>query len=105
MTKHIKVDDEVVVLSGEYKGVKGKVLRKIKDKVVVQGVNVRKKHVKPSESHPQGGLIELERPIRGCKVAIVAEGERVKLKKKIDENGKKTLYYVKEGKEVVHRTL
>ena len=59
---HIKVGDQVKVLSGESRGSEGKVLRidRIKNRVVVEGVNIVKKHVKPNAANPQGGIEEKE---------------------------------------------
>lgn len=65
MALHIKKNDTVKVIAGEYKGSTGRVLRVIPDKrkVVVQGVNIAKKHVRPSRRNPQGGRINVEQPI------------------------------------------
>lgn len=61
----IKKNDVVVVISGADKGRRGRVLRMIRDKarVVVEGVNVRKKTMRRSQAHPQGGINELPCPI------------------------------------------
>ncbi|QAR31462.1 50S ribosomal protein L24 [Ornithobacterium rhinotracheale] len=69
----IKKGDQVVVLSGSDKGKKGEVLQvKPKDnKAIVQGVNVIKKHTKPSAQNPQGGILEIEAPIQISNLAIV----------------------------------
>ncbi len=69
----IKTGDEVVVLAGKDKGQKGKVLKIItdKDRVLVEGVNIIKKHVKPSAENPQGGIVEKEAPIHISNVALV----------------------------------
>ena len=69
----IKSGDEVVVLAGKDKGQKGKVLKIItdKDRVLVEGVNIIKKHVKPSAENPQGGIVEKEAPIHISNVALV----------------------------------
>ncbi len=69
----IKSGDHVVVIAGKDKGVKGKVLKIIKDKdrVLVESVNVIKKHVKPSAENPQGGITEKEAPIHISNVALV----------------------------------
>jgi len=65
MTIHIKKDDMVQVITGDYRGTTGKVLRVITgdNKVVVQGVNLAKKHVRPSRRNPSGGRISIEQPI------------------------------------------
>ena len=65
MALHIKKGDMVEIIAGDHKGATGRVLRVIpeKDKVVVQGHNIVKKHVKPSRRNPQGGRINVEQPI------------------------------------------
>ncbi|ADL42159.1 ribosomal protein L24 [Caldicellulosiruptor acetigenus I77R1B] len=70
---HVKKGDTVVVISGKYKGKQGKVLTVLpKDKkVVVEGVNIVKKHVRPNPKMPQGGIITQEAPIWACKVMLV----------------------------------
>lgn len=68
----IKKNDEVVVISGKYKGVKGKVLESmpIESRIVVAGVNRRKWHIKPTQDKP-GEIIDREAPIHVSNVAIV----------------------------------
>lgn len=68
----IKKGDEVVVISGKYKGVKGKVLeaRPVESRVVVEGVNRRKWHIKPTQEQP-GHIIDREAPIHVSNVALV----------------------------------
>ena len=65
MALHIKKGDMVEIIAGDHKGATGRVLRVIpeKNKVVVQGHNIAKKHVRPSRKNPQGGRINVERPI------------------------------------------
>ncbi|UCF00483.1 MAG: 50S ribosomal protein L24 [Planctomycetota bacterium] len=62
---HIKKGDMVEIIAGDHKGATGRVLRVIpqENKVVVQGHNVAKKHVRPSRRNPQGGRIDVEQPI------------------------------------------
>lgn len=62
---HIKKNDYVVVISGNHKGEKGRVKQVFlkSNRVIISGINIRKKHVKPSQEHPQGGRIDLEAPI------------------------------------------
>lgn len=73
----IKENDEVQVISGNYKGVRGTVIRVIpgKDRVVVSGVNLVKKHQKPRPSggrtQAQGGIIEFEAPIHVSNVMLI----------------------------------
>ncbi|ACD91242.1 ribosomal protein L24 [Chlorobium limicola DSM 245] len=67
---HVKKNDSVVVISGNDKGKAGKVLRVYpqKGRVIIEGVNIRKRHMKPTQSHPQGSIIEREFPIHASNV-------------------------------------
>ena len=69
----VRTDDKVVVLSGRDKGKEGKVLAAMpkEDKVIVEGVSVASKHVKPKKQGEQGGIIKLETPIYASKVMVV----------------------------------
>ena len=62
---HVKVNDQVVVISGEHKNRSGKVLQVLpkKQQVLIEGVRMIKKHAKKSQDRPDGGIIELEGPI------------------------------------------
>ncbi len=62
---HVKKGDTVLVLAGADKGKTGRVLRVIpdKDKVVVEGVNMIKRHTRPTQRNPKGGIVEKEAPI------------------------------------------
>jgi large subunit ribosomal protein L24 len=68
----IKKGDNVVVLSGQYKGVKGKVLKAFPktEQVIVEKVNFIKKHTRPTQQNPQGGIIEREGPIHVSNVKL-----------------------------------
>lgn len=68
----IKKGDVVVVISGEDKGVKGRVLRAFPktQRVIVEKVNFIKKHVRPTQQNPQGGIIEREAPIHVSNVKL-----------------------------------
>jgi large subunit ribosomal protein L24 len=63
-------NDTVKIINGKYKGKTGKVLMVIpaKDKIIVEGVNIVKRHTKPSQKNQQGGIIEKEAPIHVAKV-------------------------------------
>ncbi|OHB47609.1 MAG: 50S ribosomal protein L24 [Planctomycetes bacterium GWF2_41_51] len=65
MAKHIKKGDMVEVIAGAGKGTTGRVMKVMptKDRVVVEGINRRFKHVKPSRKYPQGGRIQIEEPV------------------------------------------
>ncbi len=70
---NIRKDDTVLVLSGKYRGKKGKVLRAIpaRGRVVVSGVNMQKRHMKPTKEMQQGGIVETEGPIHRSAVMLV----------------------------------
>ena len=73
----IKKGDEVIVISGKYKGVKGKVLmaRPSESRVVVEGVNRHKWHVKPTQDQP-GHIVDREAPIHVSNVALVKQKKK-----------------------------
>ena len=73
MARHVRKDDEVIVTAGKDKGRIGKVIRVLtgEDRVVVDGINVRRKHVKPTQSNPQGGVVSLPMPIHISNVSPV----------------------------------
>ena len=72
---HVKKDDLVIVISGNSKGVKGKVVETSpkEGKVIVEGANIVKKHVKPRNQQEQGGIVETEGAIYASKVQIFCE--------------------------------
>ena len=74
----IKNGDKVIVIAGKEKGKEGVVIETIpnKDQVIIEGVNVRKKHVKPSQTNQEGGIIEEEGPIHASNV-LIKEGNVV----------------------------
>ena len=93
MRLHIKKGDTVEIIAGDHKGATGRVLRVIpeKNKVVVQGHNIAKKHVRPSRKNPQGGRVSVEQPIHISNVLPVnpksSRGSRVHYQ--IDKDGSK----------------
>ena len=100
----LKKGDTVMVRSGKYKGKTGKItaVHPSLNKVTVEGINVVKRAMKPSRSRPQGGIVELTKPIWVSKVGIVdAAGKKVsKIGYKLDKNGTKTRIYKTSGKEI-----
>jgi len=69
----IKKSDNVMVISGNSKGKTGKVLKVFPkdERVIVEGINLRKRHSKPSQNNPQGGILEKESPINVSNVMII----------------------------------
>lgn len=90
---HVKTNDTVVVLSGKDKGKKGKVLQVSpkEGKVIVEGLNVATKHVKPRRQGEQGGIVEAEAAMYACKVQLVCPkcGKATRIAHKILEDGSK----------------
>ena len=76
----IKVNDNVLVLAGKDKGKTGKVLKTLKNesKVVVEGVNISKRHTKPRTNNEKGGIFEIEMPIHVSNVKKVDEVKETK---------------------------
>ena len=92
----IKVNDNVLILTGKDKGKTGKVLKTLKkdDKVVVEGINIAKRHVKPRGNSDQGGIFDIEMPIHVSNVKKIEEVKKTAKKEKVEakktETTKKT---------------
>jgi large subunit ribosomal protein L24 len=97
---HIKKDDTVKVISGESRGEEGKVLEvyPAKNKALVEGVNIVKRHTKPNATHPNGGIVEQEAPIHLSNLMLVdpKTGEATRIGRR-EENGKLVRYSKKSG--------
>ena len=87
----IKVGDNVRVITGSNKGKEGKVLQVLKNenKVVIDGVNVVKKHVKPNRQNESGGILEVEAPIHASNVKLIDKKAEKKETKKAEKTAKK----------------
>lgn len=100
----LKRGDNVQVMAGAEKGKRGKILTvdRTANRVVVQGVNLRYKHVKRSQENPQGGRIQVECPIHFSNVMLVDEStdKPTRFKAGSDKDGKKVRVSVKTGKPV-----
>lgn len=105
-TKKVRKGDKVLVLSGNNRGQTGTVLTCKGDKVVIQGLNVRKKHLKRTQDAPKGRIVEIERPIHISNVKVCVEGDTAaKLKVRQDGQGQRQLVYSKGDQEVVYRSV
>lgn len=100
----LKKGDNVIIRTGKYKGQTGKIVatHPSENKVTVEGVNIVKKHIKPNRANPQGGIVEITKPIWVSKVAIVdpATKKASRIGYKLDEKNGKTRVYKASGKEV-----
>jgi large subunit ribosomal protein L24 len=87
----LKKGDPVVVLSGKDKGKEGTVLRVLpkEGKVIVEGVNIAKKHQRPVRATMQAGIIDKDMPIDASNVAYVHKGKPTRLGYRFDDDGKK----------------
>ena len=100
----IRKGDRVKVISGNYKGTEGTVLRveREKGRVVVQGVNVRKRHRKPTAAAPQGGIVEFEAPIHASNVMLLdpKSGEPTRVRSALGADGKRERIAAKSGQAI-----
>jgi large subunit ribosomal protein L24 len=98
----IKTGDTVRVIAGDHKGSEGKVIKVSleKNKVIVEGVNMVKKHMKPSAQSPQGGIVEKEASIQISNLSLLtSKGETTRVGYKMEE-GKK-VRFAKKSNEVI----
>jgi large subunit ribosomal protein L24 len=88
---HVKKGDQVEVISGNFKGSTGKILEMLprKERILIEGVRIIKKHTKKSQDNPQGKIVEREGPIHISNVKLVERSEKpAKEKKKKKETAK-----------------
>ena len=103
MTKlKIKSGDTVRVITGDHKGSEGKVLTVLidKNKAIVEGVNMVKKHTKPSAQNPQGGIVEKEAAIQISNLSLLTpKGETTRVGYRME--GEKKVRFSKKSNEVI----
>lgn len=101
---HIKKEDNVVVISGSNKGSKGRVIKVLpkENKAIVEGVNMAKKHQKPTQQNQSGQIVEIERPIHLSNLMLIdpKTGEACRIGRKLDDNGK-LVRYSKKTNEII----
>ncbi len=102
MPRHITKGDTVIVTTGNDKGATGQVLRLLikQNRVVVQGVNIRAKHLKPTQANPQGGIVRREMPVHISNVSPVVDGKPTRVRFEIKPDGAKVRVAVNGGKEL-----
>ena len=101
---NIKKGDTVMVIAGESKGQKGRVLSVIlsKDRAIVEGINMLSKHTKPNAKAPQGGIIKQEAPIHISNLLLIdpTTGNPTRVGRRLGENNKLVRYSKKSGEEI-----
>ena len=98
---HIRKGDEVIVLAGDDKGRKGKVLKVLvaKQRALVEGVYMVSKSMKPSAKNPQGGIVKQEAPIHVSNLSLIdpKSGKATRVGMKKTDDGKKVRVAKKSG--------
>jgi large subunit ribosomal protein L24 len=101
---HIKKGDQVMVITGESKGQKGRVLEvdREKTRAVVEGVNMVSKHTKPNTKAPQGGIVKKEAPVHISNLMLIdpTSGKPTRVGKRLNEKDKLVRYSKKSGEEI-----
>ncbi len=101
---HIRKGDQVIVITGEYKGQQGRVLEVIRDKrkAIVEGINLVSKHTKPNAKAPQGGILKKESPVHISNLNVVdpSSGKATRIGRKLNADGKLVRYAKKSGEEI-----
>ncbi len=102
MARHVKTGDQVVVTAGNDRGKTGEILSIdiAGDRVVVAGVNVRKRHLKPTQNRPQGSVIEQEMPIHISNVSPAVDGKPSRVRFETKADGSKVRVAVRGDKEL-----
>ena len=102
MGLRLKQDDQVVVISGSDKGAQGRVLKVFREqsRVIVEGINVVRRHTSPTPQNPEGGIIEKEMPIHMSNVMLWDDdaGAPSRVRFETDDEGNKIRVAVKSGK-------
>jgi len=98
----LKQDDHVVIIAGRDKGSKGRILKVFReeDRVIVEGMNVVRRHQKPTPQNPEGGIIEKEMPLHMSNVMLWDDeaDARTRVRFQTDDEGKKVRVTAKSGK-------
>ena len=98
----IRRGDRVMVIRGNHRGQEGTVLRvePEKNRVVIEGVNRRKRHMKPSQANPEGGIVEFEAPVHASNVMLVdpQTGEPTRVRSQVGADGKRERVAVRSGR-------
>ena len=100
---HVRRGDRVRVMRGNHAGAEGTVLRVLtkENRVVVEGVNLRKRHQRPSQANPEGGIISFEAPIHASNVMLIdPDGNATRVRSRVDKDGTKERVSAKSGEPI-----
>lgn len=104
--KRLKIGDPVIVIAGNEKGKEGTLQAMNEKRVVVKGVNKKKKHVKGDQNGRKGQIVEFEAPFSVSNVAYCEDGKGYKLRARQNSEGKKEIYILlSDKKDKVIRTI
>jgi large subunit ribosomal protein L24 len=104
-SKILRTGDQVISIAGDHRGQIGTILSLKGVNVIVRGLNVHKRHVKPTEGQPKGGVVERELPIHVSNLRLCVEGKPVKLKTRTTTDGKRELFYMNGDAAVSYRQI
>ena len=100
----IRRGDRVKVIRGNFAGTEGTVLRVLpeENRVVVEGVNQRKRHMRPTQDNPEGGIVTFEAPIHASNVMLIdpSSGEPTRVRSRVDADGTRERIATKSGNPV-----
>ncbi|MBR9989178.1 MAG: 50S ribosomal protein L24 [Gemmatimonadetes bacterium] len=97
---HVRSGDRVRIIRGNFAGQEGTILRVLtkENRVVIEGVNMRKRHTRPSQANPEGGILTFEAPIHASNVMLLdPSGEPTRVRQHVAEDGTKERISVKSG--------
>ena len=97
----IRRGDRVKVIRGNFAGTEGTVLRVLpqENRVVIEGVNLRKRHMRPTQENPEGGIVSFEAPIHASNVLLIdpSSGEPTRVRSRVDADGTRERIATKSG--------
>lgn len=102
MPKHVRTGDQVIVTQGSDRGKTGEIIRVYpkEDRVIVRGIAMRTKHLKPTQSNPKGGIYTKESAIHISNVSPVVDGKPTRVRFETKDDGSKVRVAARDGKEL-----
>ena len=102
MARHVKKGDSVIITAGNDKGTVGEIIsiNPKHDTCIVKGVNVRTKHMKPTQQNQQGGIVRTEMPIHISNVSPCVGGKPTRVRIEVGEDGSKSRVAARDGSEL-----